>query len=51
LCATQGGRRPSYAEGRKIDPLRGNFVVGYLAQKARSFSAWPFSIGMNEFEF
>jgi hypothetical protein len=50
LCATQGGCGPSCAKRRKIDPLPGN-LLGYLAQKARSFSAWPFSIGTNEFCF
>ena len=31
LCATQGGRGPSCAKRRKVAPLRGNFVVDYLA--------------------
>jgi hypothetical protein len=42
LCATQGGCRPSYAERRKIDPAARQFVVGYLAQKARSFFGLAF---------
>jgi hypothetical protein len=45
LCATQGGCRSSYAERRKIDPLRGNLFGGYLAQKARSFFGLAFFYG------
>ena len=42
LCATQGGCRPSYAEGRKIDPLRGNLLWAISPKRPGRFFGLAF---------